>query len=69
MLQHAWAQGVPMRWVAGDEVYGESTALRDAVAASGRWYVLGVRTGTMVWTERPLVVDPEPRGRGRQHEP
>ena len=33
-----------MRWVAGDEIYGESTALRDVIAASGRWYVLAVRT-------------------------
>lgn len=53
MLQHAWAQGVPMRWVTGDEVYGESTALRDAVAASGRWYVLAVRSNLPVWPSRP----------------
>lgn len=65
MLRHAWAAGVPMRWVAGDELYGEATALRDAVAASGRWYVLGVRTVMLVWTERPPVVEPEPQERGR----
>jgi len=65
MLQQAWQQGVPMRWVAGDEVYGESTVLRDVIAASGRWYVLGVRTVTPAWTERPTVVEPEPQERGR----
>lgn len=65
MLEHAWQAGVPMRWVAGDELYGESTALRDLVAASGRWYVLAVRTPTQVWTQRPPVVEPEPRERGR----
>jgi SRSO17 transposase len=65
MLQEAWQREVPMRWVAGDEVYGESTALRDGIAAHGRWYVLGVRTVMPVWTERPLVVEPEPQPRGR----
>jgi SRSO17 transposase len=65
MLEHAWQAGVPMRWVAGDEIYGESTALRDLVARSGRWYVLAVRTSTPVWPARPQVVAPEPQERGR----
>jgi SRSO17 transposase len=65
MLAHAWQAGVPMRWVAGDEVYGESTALRDLVADSGRWYVLAVRTVMPVWTERPAVVEPVAQERGR----
>ena len=37
MLEHAWAQGVPMRWVAGDEVYGDAPALRATIRAPGRW--------------------------------
>jgi len=57
MLEHAWQAGVPMRWVAGDEVYGASTDLRDLVADSGRLYVLAVRTNTPVWTTRPQVVE------------
>jgi SRSO17 transposase len=65
MLAHAWQVGVPMRWVAGDEIYGESSALRDGIAASGRWYVLAVRTVMPVWTERPPLVEPEPQERGR----
>jgi SRSO17 transposase len=65
MLEHAWQMGVPMRWVAGDEIYGEPTELRDRVADSGRWYVLAVRTPTQVWIERPQVVEPEPQERGR----
>jgi SRSO17 transposase len=65
MLAQAWQAGVPMRWVAGDEIYGESTELRDGIAARGRWYVLGVRTVMPVWTERPTVVEPEPQARGR----
>lgn len=69
MLEHAWQQGVPMRWVAGDEVYGDSVALRDVVAQAGCWYVLAVRSQTPVWTERPAVVEPphQERGRPRTH--
>ena len=65
MLEHAWQQGVPMRWVAGDEAYGDSTELRDLVARNQRWYVLTVRTPTQIWTERPSVVEPGPQERGR----
>jgi len=42
MLHHAWEADIPMRWVLGDEVYGNSSALRDAVAQSGRLYILAV---------------------------
>ena len=65
MLEHAWQAGVPMRWVAGDEVYGDSSDLRDFIARHGRWYVLAVRTSTAVWRVRPPVVAPEPQERGR----
>ena len=64
MLEHAWEQGVPMRWVAGDEVYGDATSLRDTVTEHGRLYVLAVSRTTPVWTERPSVEGPgEPRTR------
>jgi hypothetical protein len=53
-----------MRWVAGDEIYGEATALRDLVAGSGRWYVLAVLTVTPVWSVRPPVVAPKPARTG-----
>ena len=66
MLEHAWQAGVPMRWVAGDEVYGDSTALRDLIARQERWYLLAVRISTAAWTERPRVVEPEPQERGRR---
>ena len=65
MLKDAWQAGVPMRWVAGDEVYGDATALRDLIARNERWYVLAVRTHTPVWTERPQVIEPEPQERPR----
>jgi SRSO17 transposase len=66
MLQHAWAMGVPMRWVTGDEVYGESPHLRAAVADSGRWYVMAVRTHMTVWRKRPQVAVPAWCGQGRK---
>jgi SRSO17 transposase len=66
MLRHAWALGVPMCWVTGDEVYGEASYLRDAVAESGRWYVLAVRAHSSVWVERPAVAVPAWRGTGRK---
>lgn len=52
MLQNAWTCGVPMRWVSGDEVYGNATALRDAVAGGGRLYVLAVSINTPVWVDQ-----------------
>lgn len=56
MLQHAWRQGVPMRWVTGDEVYGDSPEFRDIIRAQpGCDYVLAVSANTPVWTERPAA--------------
>jgi SRSO17 transposase len=48
MLEHAWAQGVPMAWVTGDEVYGDAPYLRDAIASAGKKYVLAVSSHTPV---------------------
>ena len=64
MLHHAWDTGVPMRWVTGDEVYGEATYLRDAVAESKRWYLLAVRSHSSVWLERPEMAVPAWQGKG-----
>jgi SRSO17 transposase len=66
MLETAWQAGVPMCWVTGDEVYGDSTDLRDLVARRERWYVLAVQTLTPVWTARPPVVEPAPQEPGRR---
>ena len=65
MLEHAWAQGVPMRWVTGDAVYGDAPELRAAISAAGRGYVLGVRPQIRVWLERPAVNEPGPGTPGR----
>jgi SRSO17 transposase len=58
MLEHAWAQGVPMRWVTGDEVYGDDPQLRETVERQGCGYVLAVSSTTPVWMARPPVEQP-----------
>ena len=65
MLEHAWELGVPMRWVTGDSVYGESTPLRMAIERAGKWYVLAVTSVTRVWQERPALLPPAERTGGR----
>lgn len=65
MLEHAWEQGVPMRWVTGDEVYGDSPRLRETIQAHGRFYVLAVSATPRVWTERPKVEEPQEQTGGR----
>lgn len=64
MLEHAWERGVPMRWVTGDEVYGDAPRLRESVQSHERWYVLAVSSTTPVWPERPPVEEPGPSRRG-----
>lgn len=65
MLTHAWKQGVPMRWVTGDEVYGGDPALRETIHRSGRCYVLAVTSTTRVWTRWPELVAPQKSATGR----
>jgi SRSO17 transposase len=65
MLERAWEHGVPMRWVTGDEVYGDSPRLRETVQEHGRFYVLAVSANTRVWTERPEVEEPTEQTGGR----
>jgi DDE superfamily endonuclease len=42
MITGAVAAGVPFAWVAGDEVYGRSSKLRQACGKAGKGYVLAV---------------------------
>ena len=65
MLMHAWKQGVPMYWITGDEVYGDSPRLRELIQQQGRFYVLAVSANTRVWTERPEVEAPQEQTGGR----
>ena len=65
MLTLAWAQGVPMAWVTGDEVYGDAAYLRDAVRRAKRQYVLSVSCHTRVWREHPPLEEACAGARGR----
>jgi SRSO17 transposase len=65
MLEHAWAQGVPMAWVAGDEVYGDAPYLRDAISKTEKRYVLCVSCHTPVWRARPRLEEPVAGALGR----
>jgi len=58
MLEQAWASGVPMEWVTGDEIYGDTVEFRDLVARAGKKYVVAVSTDTPVWREPQPVVAP-----------
>ena len=58
MLEHAWANGVPMHWVLGDEVYGNAVKLRCLVEKTQRLYLFAVASNTPVWPEPPAVIPP-----------
>lgn len=53
--------GLPIGWVAGDEVYGDDESLRQVLAARGSRYVLTVSCRTEVWSEPPEVRVPPAR--------
>ena len=65
MLGYAWAQGVPMAWVTGDELYGDAPHVRDAISRAGKKYVLAISCHTPVWPERPPLEEPVAGGKGR----
>ncbi len=66
LLAQAVARGtLPLRWVAADSLYGDSTAFRDGVAALGKEYFVEVSSDTLVWCDRPRLWVPPHSGRGR----
>ncbi len=67
LLQAAVQRGtLPFRWVAADELYGDSPTFRDGVAALDKWYFTEVKSTSLVWLTRPEVYLPAWQGRGRQ---
>jgi len=56
---------LPFQWVAADELYGDSPAFRDGVAALKKWYFTEIKCSTLIWQSRPEVYLPEWKGRGR----
>jgi SRSO17 transposase len=57
---------LPFQWVAADELYGDSPAFRDGVAALDKWYFTEVKATTQVWLKRPEIYVPTWKGRGRR---
>ncbi len=58
-------EALPFQWVAADELYGDSPAFRDGVAALDKWYFTEIKTTTQVWLTRPEVYIPAWKGHGR----
>lgn len=54
------------QWVAADELYGDSPAFRDGIAALDKWYFTEVKSTSQVWLNRPEVHVPPWTGRGRR---
>jgi SRSO17 transposase len=66
-FRQALADGVPVGIVLGDPAYGDETDFRVGVAQLGLSYMLGVRSGTSVWTPGTGPLPPAPwSGRGRR---
>ena len=49
MLLRAFAAGVPVAWVTGDEIYGDDSDLRRWLEAAGHPYVLAVSANHTIW--------------------
>jgi SRSO17 transposase len=66
-IEAALHAGYPRGTVLADAAYGDETAWREALAAHGLTYAVGVRPGTTVWWgEHQPLAEPKPRtGRGR----
>jgi SRSO17 transposase len=67
LLQEALDRGgLPFQWVAADELYGDSPAFRDGVAAMGKWYFTEIARSSLIWRRKPAVFLPPWSGRGRR---
>lgn len=67
LLQEALNRGgLPFQWVAADELYGDSPAFRDGVAAMGKWYFTEIACSTLIWRRRPAVCIPPWSGHGKR---
>lgn len=66
LLRRAVRRGdLPFRWVAADELYGDSPAFRDGVAELNRFYFTEIKCSTLVWHSRPEVCIPAWKGHGK----
>jgi len=60
------AEPLLFQWVAADELYGDSPAFREGIAALDKWYFTEIKTTCQVWLKRPEVHVPPWKGRGRR---
>ena len=58
--------GLAFKWVAADELYGDSPAFRDGIAELGKWDFNEIKSTSMVWINRPEVHVPAWNGHGRR---
>jgi len=58
LLRRSVAEGVRLRWLTGDEAYGQHAAFRRGVAAAGLHYVVEVPSALQGWTRAPKVQAP-----------
>jgi SRSO17 transposase len=67
LVQKAVQRGsLPFQWLAADELYGDSPAFRDGIAALGKWYFTEIKSTTPIWRSCPKVHVPKWKGRGRR---
>jgi SRSO17 transposase len=69
MVAGAVTQGVPLRRVGGDGVYGDSPAFVQGVRLLGKWYVLDSSADARVWTAEPRVIPAEQRPKPKRGRP
>jgi SRSO17 transposase len=60
MIQHVQTQGLPFEAVACDDLYGQSTWLRDKLDGAGIPYIADIPCTTQVYLEKPMLGVPEP---------
>lgn len=68
MIQRAVAEELPFEAVACDDLYGQSTWLRDKMRKAGLTYMADVPKNTLVYLQKPVlgVPKPKPGQRGRK---
>jgi len=67
MVETAVREEVPLTWVGGDSVYGDSPKFVQGVRALGKWYVLDVSSEAHVWLTQPELRNSGEPGSGRRH--
>jgi SRSO17 transposase len=69
MLADALIEGVPLRWVGGDSVYGDSPTFVQGVRQLGKWYVLDSSADARAWLQEPQIIPPEQRPKPKRGRP